>query len=288
MCDAARARSRIWRSPAPSALFAPASRPRAGVHALAAIAADARMGADVSVGPFVAIGEGASIGDRTVMYPERDDRCRRDASASDCVIHSNVVDSRARARSAIAWYCRTASSSAATATASCAAATARTKRSRRSPSSSSKTTWSSARIRPWIVRRSAKRVSGAAPRSTTSCRSRHGVTVGRNVLMAAQVGIAGSTDIEDDVVFGGQVGVGGHLTHRTGSMAVGQSGVTNSLDAGAFVSPGIRRSTAATWRKASVRLPPAAGAEDAASRSSKRAWLSSMGARANRRRPSDR
>ena len=50
--------------------------------------------------------------------------------------------------------------------------------------------------------------------------------------MAAQVGIAGSTDVEDDVVFGGQVGVGGHLTIGRGAIAVGQSGVTNSLDAG--------------------------------------------------------
>ena len=61
-------------------LFAPVSRPAPGVHALAAIAADARLGADVSVGPFVAIGEGAHIGDRTVIYPERDDWCGRNAS----------------------------------------------------------------------------------------------------------------------------------------------------------------------------------------------------------------
>ena len=41
----------------------------------------------------------------------------------------------------------------------------------------------------------------------------HGVTIGRNVR-GGEVGIAGSTDIEDDVVFGGQVGVGGHLDDR--------------------------------------------------------------------------
>jgi len=85
----------------------------------------------------------------------------------------------------------------------------------------------------------------------------HGVTVGRNVLMAAQVGIAGSTDIGDDVVFGGQVGVGGHLTIGRGSMAVGQSGVTNSLEPGAVVG-GYPAIDLPTWRKASVlmkRLP---------------------------------
>jgi UDP-3-O-[3-hydroxymyristoyl] glucosamine N-acyltransferase len=75
--------------------------------------------------------------------------------------------------------------------------------------------------------------------------------------MAAQVGIAGSTDIEDDVVFGGQVGVGGHLTIGRGAVAVGQSGVTNSLDARAFVA-GYPAIDSREWRKASVlfrRLP---------------------------------
>ena len=85
----------------------------------------------------------------------------------------------------------------------------------------------------------------------------HGVTVGRNVLMAAQVGIAGSTDIGDDVMFGGQVGVGGHLTIGRGVVAVGQSGITNSVDAGAMVA-GYPAIDAREWRRASAvfhRLP---------------------------------
>ena len=45
----------------------------------------------------------------------------------------------------------------------------------------------------------------------------HGVAVGRNALMAAQVGISGSTAIGDDVILGGQVGVGGHLTIGDGA-----------------------------------------------------------------------
>jgi UDP-3-O-[3-hydroxymyristoyl] glucosamine N-acyltransferase len=75
--------------------------------------------------------------------------------------------------------------------------------------------------------------------------------------MAAQVGIAGSTDIDDDVVFGGQVGVGGHLTIGRGAVAVGQSGVTNSLEPGALVA-GYPAIDNREWRKASVvfkRLP---------------------------------
>ena len=85
----------------------------------------------------------------------------------------------------------------------------------------------------------------------------HGVVVGRNVLMAAQVGVAGSTHIGDDVMFGGQVGVGGHLQIGRGVVAVGQSGITNSVDAGSMIA-GYPAIDAREWRRASVlfrRLP---------------------------------
>jgi UDP-3-O-[3-hydroxymyristoyl] glucosamine N-acyltransferase len=85
----------------------------------------------------------------------------------------------------------------------------------------------------------------------------HGVTVGRNALLAAQVGIAGSTTIGDNVTFGGQVGVAGHVAVGDGASAVGQSGITNSVPPGAFVSgyPAIENRE---WLKASAvfrRLP---------------------------------
>jgi UDP-3-O-[3-hydroxymyristoyl] glucosamine N-acyltransferase len=79
----------------------------------------------------------------------------------------------------------------------------------------------------------------------------HGVVLGRNVLLAAQVGIAGSTKLGNGVVLGGQVGVGGHLTLGDGVKAIGQSGITNSVDSGAFVS-GYPAIDNLEWRKASV------------------------------------
>ena len=71
----------------------------------------------------------------------------------------------------------------------------------------------------------------------------HGVTIGRNVLLAAQVGIAGSATIEDDVMLAGQVGVAGHITIGKGVVATAQTGIPNSVEAGAFVSgyPGHRQ-----------------------------------------------
>jgi UDP-3-O-[3-hydroxymyristoyl] glucosamine N-acyltransferase len=85
----------------------------------------------------------------------------------------------------------------------------------------------------------------------------HGVTVGRNVLMAAQVGIAGSTDVGDDVVLGGQVGVPGHLTIGRGAIAVAKTGITNSVDPGVMLG-GYPALEIREWRKTSVlvrRLP---------------------------------
>ena len=58
-------------------------------------------------------------------------------------------------------------------------------------------------------------------------------------------------------MFGGQVGVGGHLTIGRGAVAVGQSGVTNSLRSGAMVA-GYPAIDSREWRRASVvfrRLP---------------------------------
>jgi UDP-3-O-[3-hydroxymyristoyl] glucosamine N-acyltransferase len=79
----------------------------------------------------------------------------------------------------------------------------------------------------------------------------HGVTVGRHVLLAAQVGIAGSTTLEDSVTLAGQVGVAGHLTIGKGTIATAQTGIPNSLDPGSFVS-GYPAIPNREWLKASA------------------------------------
>ena len=79
----------------------------------------------------------------------------------------------------------------------------------------------------------------------------HGVHVGRHVLLAAQVGVAGSTTIEDSVVLAGQVGVNGHVTVGRGTRATGQSGITNSVPAGSFIS-GLPAIDNRIWRKAAA------------------------------------
>jgi UDP-3-O-[3-hydroxymyristoyl] glucosamine N-acyltransferase len=85
----------------------------------------------------------------------------------------------------------------------------------------------------------------------------HGVRVGRNTMLCAQVGIAGSSVIGDDVVLAGQVGVAGHLDIGDRVTATAQTGIPNSVDAGTLIS-GYPAIPNREWLKASVlfrRLP---------------------------------
>lgn len=56
----------------------------------------------------------------------------------------------------------------------------------------------------------------------------HNCTIGANTAMAAQVGIAGSTKIEEDCVLGGQVGIGGHITIGKNCKIGAQSGIISN------------------------------------------------------------
>ncbi len=85
----------------------------------------------------------------------------------------------------------------------------------------------------------------------------HSVTIGRDTVLAGQVGIAGSTEIGARVTLAGQVGVAGHLRVGDGVIATAQTGIPSSLPDGAFVSgyPAIQNRA---WLKSSAvfaRLP---------------------------------
>jgi UDP-3-O-[3-hydroxymyristoyl] glucosamine N-acyltransferase len=236
-------------------LFAPTWRPAPGVHSLAAVAGDARIGSGVSIGAFVAIGEGAAIGDRTIVHPNVTIGPGAQIGA-DCVIHSNVsvrervtIGDRVILQNGVVigadgyGFVRRGDGT-----------------HEKIPQVATVVIEDDVELganttvdRPAVGETRIK----AGTKIDNLVMIGHGVTVGRNVLLAAQVGIAGSTDLEDDVVFGGQVGVGGHLTIGRGAIAVGQSGVTNSLEPRAMVA-GYPAIDSRDWRKASVvfkRLP---------------------------------
>jgi UDP-3-O-[3-hydroxymyristoyl] glucosamine N-acyltransferase len=59
----------------------------------------------------------------------------------------------------------------------------------------------------------------------------HNVEIGIHCIVCAQVGISGSTTIEDFVVVGGQAGLAGHLTVHRGAKIDGQTGVNSDIRA---------------------------------------------------------
>ena len=63
----------------------------------------------------------------------------------------------------------------------------------------------------------------------------HNVVIGKHCILCAQVGVSGSTTLEDYVILGGQAGLGGHITLGKGSKVGGGAGLASSIPAGAYV-----------------------------------------------------
>ena len=85
----------------------------------------------------------------------------------------------------------------------------------------------------------------------------HNVVIGRHCIVVAQVGISGSTELEDYVTVGGQAWLTGHIRVGKGAMVGAQSGVTKSVPAETVVSgyPAVPHSL---WKRLSAlvhRLP---------------------------------
>lgn len=216
------------------ALFVATPHPAAGVDQMSHVAPDATLGQDVSIGPFVSVGRGARIGDRTVIYPNAtigDEAVIGD----DCVIHSQasireriVIGNRVIIQNGAViggdgyGFVRRADGT-----------------HQKIPQTSLVVIEDDVEIganttvdRPAVGE---TRIQAGA-KIDNLVQVGHGVNVGKNALLAAQVGIAGSTSIGDGAMLGGQVGVAGHVTIGKNAAAVGQSGITNSIPDGAFVS----------------------------------------------------
>jgi UDP-3-O-[3-hydroxymyristoyl] glucosamine N-acyltransferase len=63
----------------------------------------------------------------------------------------------------------------------------------------------------------------------------HNVHIGSHCLLVSQVGIAGSTTLEDHVTLGGQVGIAGHIRIGHGTMVGAQSGIAKNIPPKSFL-----------------------------------------------------
>ena len=230
-------------------LFADDVRPTPGVHRRAYAAHDAVIAPDASIGPLVVVAEGARVGARTIVHPNV--TIGRGAEVGeDCVIHSGVsIRERVRIGNRVVIQNGVVIGSDGFGFA------------RRADGSHEKIPQvggvvieddveigaNSAIDRPAV----GETRIGAGTKIDNLVQVAHGVTIGRRVLLAGQVGIAGSTVVEDDVTLAGQVGVSGHVTIGKGTIATAQTGIPNSVEPGSFIS-GYPAISNREWLKASA------------------------------------
>lgn len=101
-------------------------------------------------------------------------------------------------------------------------------------------------------------VIGAGTRLDNLVHVAHNVRIGKRCLIAAQVGIAGSSVLGDDVVVGGQAGIADHQTIRDGAMVGAQAGVIREVPAGEQYS-GTPARPVGEWLRATAVLYRLAG-----------------------------
>jgi UDP-3-O-[3-hydroxymyristoyl] glucosamine N-acyltransferase len=75
-------------------------------------------------------------------------------------------------------------------------------------------------------------VIGAGTRLDNLVQVGHNCRIGRCCVLAGQVGVAGSSVLEDFVLLGGQAGLAGHLTIGRGAKIAAQAGVMGDVPAG--------------------------------------------------------
>jgi UDP-3-O-[3-hydroxymyristoyl] glucosamine N-acyltransferase len=252
----------VLRSPNPYLTFAkavgvltPDVRPAPGIDPLASVGSGSVLGEEVSVGAFAVVGPGAAVGARTIVHPH----VVIGPSATigpDCVLHAHVS---IRERSVIG--ARVVLQDGVVIGSDGFGFAPRDDGSHEKiPQTARVVIEDDVEIganttidRPAIGETRVK----AGAKIDNLVQIAHGVVVGRNTVLAAQVGIAGSTVVGDNVTLAGQVGVAGHITVGDRVRAVGQSGITRSVPPDAFVS-GYPAIDNLEWRKASAafrRLP---------------------------------
>jgi UDP-3-O-[3-hydroxymyristoyl] glucosamine N-acyltransferase len=252
----------LLRTPNPYLAFAravgllnPAPHRTPGVHPTAIVAPDAVLEADVTIGPYVVIEAGARIGARTVIAAHSVIGAAA-MLGPDCLLHARVS---IRERVQIGARC-VIQDGAVVGSDGFGFAHREDGTHEKIPQVAAVVIEDDVEIganttidRPAIGETRVK----AGTKIDNLVQIAHGVSVGKNALLAAQVGVAGSTVIGDSVMFGGQVGVTGHVTVGDRVRASAKTGVTGNVPADAFIT-GYPHLENLEWRKAYAvvrRLP---------------------------------
>jgi UDP-3-O-[3-hydroxymyristoyl] glucosamine N-acyltransferase len=231
------------------AILTPPVRPPAGINPHAVVDPAAKLGPDVSVGPFVSIGARAIVGARSILYPHV--VVGPDAVVgADCVVHAH-----ASIREAVRLGDRVVVQDAAVIGSDGFGFARRADGSHQKiPQVGSVVIEDDVEIgaqtaidRPAVGE---TRIA-AGTKIDNLVQIAHGVKVGRHSLLAAQVGIAGSTVIGDSVTFAGQSGAVGHVHIGQGVVVTAKAAVTHDVEAGETVA-GFPAIDIADWRRSEV------------------------------------
>ena len=82
----------------------------------------------------------------------------------------------------------------------------------------------------------------------------HNVVTGRNCIIVSQVGISGSTELGDFVVFGGQGGCVGHIKIGTGVKIAANGKIINNVANQAPSLAGLLRFPILQWKREIIAL----------------------------------
>ena len=226
--------------------------PPEGIHSTAIIAPSARLGMHASIGPYVVIGENVVIGDHArlfahvVVYPEVAIGHFFTAHAGVVIREGTRIGNRVVLQSGVViggdgfGYVPLPDGT-----------------TYKIPQSGTvvleddvevgaNTTIDRATVGATTVRRGAK--------IDNLVMIGHGCEIGESALLAAQVGLSGSTKLESGVRLGGQVGAAGHLTVGKNTLVAAQSGIPHDVPANSVIG-GYPAVDIHSWRRYSAALP---------------------------------
>jgi UDP-3-O-[3-hydroxymyristoyl] glucosamine N-acyltransferase len=215
-------------------LFYQPPRPAPGVHPTAVIAPGAVVGDGASIGPYVTIGERVRIGRRAVLHPHvtiyegaeiGDDFCAHSHAVvrEFCRIGDRVILQNGVIVGADGYgFARRADGS-----------------HHKIPQAGVVVVEDDVEIQAHTcIDRAAVGETriGRGSKIDNLVQIGHACRVGRNAILCAQAGVAGSTVLGDNVVLAGQVGIINHLHIGDGVVVTAQSGVGHDVPAGQKVS----------------------------------------------------